>query len=170
LAKRERSGGVLSCFDKDLSLRRHLFDDAVVICDLQAPAPVEVDSDDAGALRVGAATFNVASILDWLGRLPGKHAHTYYVHHHDNIVVEVALFDPYERAAFLRCLHLFRTNPAAEGGSNLLGVVDRGQVWIVVLNNDNQGRFRFEFLGPTDVCNSLRSHLQLHRPLHRPDR
>jgi hypothetical protein len=163
-------GRVLGCFDKDLNVRHRLFEDAVMICDLQAPASLEVASDDEGVLRFGPATVEVSAVIAWLGSLFAAGGYTYYVHHHDNIVAEVALVCPYEQAAFIRCLRLFRTRPANEGGSNLLGVVDPGHRWVLVLDNDNQGGFRFEFCGPTDACSSLRSHLRCHAVLRYPDR
>lgn len=155
-ASTSRAGRVLGCFDKELCIRRDLFEDAVTICDIKTEAPPQVPTGRATTLRFGAEDFEMAWVLDWLTPLATESGRTYYIHHHDNIVVEVALFEPYERAAFRRRLRLFRTRPAAEGGSNLLGVIDAGGTWVLVLANDNQGKFRIAFLGPAKMCRGLR--------------
>jgi hypothetical protein len=169
LAKGKRIGGVLGCFDKDLSVRRDLFADAVTICDLETPDPVEVHPEVRGTPRVGTTTVRVSGILDWLGGF-AEGGHTFYAHHHDNIVADVALYEPYERAAFLRRLPWFRTRPADEGGSNLLGVEGPDRSWLLVLENDNQGRFWGGFFGPASACDSLRACLKQCDPPGQPDR
>jgi hypothetical protein len=170
LAKRKRAdsavGGVLGYFDKDLAVRRRLFVDAVTICDLETSGPAEVSPADRGALRCGQATVCLSGVLDWLEGFAAR-CSTFYAHHHDNIVAEVVLFEPYRRETFLRCLPWFRTHPADEGGANLLGIVGRG--WLLLLVNDNQGRFRFEFFGPAESCDTLREQLGQHDPIRQPD-
>ncbi|WP_029629922.1 hypothetical protein [Zavarzinella formosa] len=155
-----QTGPVLGCFDGQLRIRRDLFDEAVTICDIEAPETPVVRPGDAEALQLGDATVELSGLLGWLTPFADQSGHTYYIHHHDNIVAEVALFDPYERVVFGRRLRLFRASPADEGGSNLLGVADQGRAWVLVIENDNQGRFRIEFLGPAEMCQSLRSHLK----------
>src|SRR5262245_20518627 len=150
---------VLGCFDADLRVRRHLFEDAVNICDMETAGPPEIPGDRAATLLFDGGAFEVSCVLDWLTPFAEQRGCTCYLHHHDNIVVEVALVEPYQRAAFCRRLRLFRTRPAAEGGSNLLGVVDLDRAWILVLENDNQGIFRIDFFGSAARCRSLRSHL-----------
>jgi hypothetical protein len=157
---------LLGRFDKNLDVRRGSFADAVTICDLETPDAAEVIPDDRGTLRCGLVTVSVSGVLDWLGGSAGG-GHTFYVHHHDNVVAEVAVHERYERAAFLRRLPWFRTRPADEGGSDVLGVAGRG--WLLVLVNDNQGRFRFEFFGPAESCDGLREYLRQHDPIRHLD-
>lgn len=159
--------GVLRYFDKGLAVRRGLFADAVTICDLETPGPAAVSPADREVLRCGQAAVCLSGTLNWVEGLAAR-CSTFYAHHHDNIVAEVVLYEPYGRESFLRCLPWFRTRPADEGGTNLLGVVGRG--WLLLLENDNQGRFRVEFFGPTESCNALRKHLEQHDPIRRPHR
>ncbi len=156
-----RMPDVLGCFDTDLRIRHHLFDDAVSICDIAVESPPVIPSGHPTALHFGGHSVDLSALFDWIIPLAECGGWTYYLHHHDNIVVELARFEPYDRAAFSRCLRLFRTRPAAEGGTNLLGVVGPGRAWVLVLDHDNQGGFRIDFFGHADTCRDLRSCLGL---------
>jgi hypothetical protein len=159
-----RVGDVLGCFDADLCVRRHLFEDAVTICDIETGEPPKIPRGRSTTLQFDGEAFELSCVLDWLTPLADQRGCTYYLHHHDNIVIDIALVEPYKRVAFCRCLRLFRTRPAEQGGSNLLGVVGLRRAWILILENDNQGRFRIDFFGPADKCRGLRAHLDGPRP------
>ena len=150
---------VLGFFDRSLEVRRQLFEDEVGVCDIVAGGPPDISPDRPTTLTFGDEAADLSSLLAWLTKLAGRDAWTFYVHHHDNIVVDLALLEPYRQAGFCRRLRLFRTNPADEGGTNLLGVSAPDRAWVLVLNNDNQGKFRIDFFGPAPLCHSLRSHL-----------
>lgn len=154
-----RTPDVLSCFDADLVIRRDLFEDTVSICNIAAEGPPDVPSGRPATLQFGDQAVDLSVVLGWLGPLTARGGWTYYVHHHDNIVIDLARIEPYEEAAFCRSRRLFRTHPADEGGTNLLGVVGPGRTWVLVCENDNQGGFRIDFYGPTVVCHDLRSRL-----------
>lgn len=159
------------CFDNNLQLRRRLFEETVEVCNTAVDDPPEFVLTRPAALRFGDRVMDLSGFLDWLAPIAGQDGWTYYFHHHDNIVVELALLEPYERETFCRRLNHFRTHEAAEGGSNILGVIAPGRAWLLAVENDNQGTFRIDFLGPTKVCESLRSHLRDHTivtyPVHR---
>lgn len=155
---------MLRCFDADLGVRSDLFDDAVSVCDVAVQDPPVVPAGRPTALRFGSYEIDLSEVFNWLAPLAERGGWTYYLHHHDNIVVELARFEPYVRAAFRRCLRLFRTSPATEGGTNLLGVVGPRRAWVLVIENDNQGGFRVGFFGTAEVCQSLRSCLAQQRP------
>ena len=154
-----RAWDALGFLDDELGVRRDRFEDAVAVGDVAADEPPDAPPGRAAVLRFGDRELDLSGVLDWLAPLAGAGAWTFYLHHHDNLVVELARFEPYRRAAFRRCLRLFRTRPAAEGGSNLLGVAGPGGAWALVLDSDNQGHFRADFFGPADACRDLRSYL-----------
>lgn len=111
------------------------------------------------SLQFPMEIFETAWFIDWLTPIAERRGRTFRIHHHDNLAAEIVSFEPYERRTFRRCLHWFRTRPAAEGGSNLAGVIGPSRAWLLVLKNDNQGGLRAEFLGPAEMCAILRSHL-----------
>mgnify|MGYP005861837239 CR=1 FL=1 len=154
---RRTTPDVLNCFDADLRIRRHQFADAVCVCDVAVQGPPVIPDETPASLLFGDHVVDLSVVLDWLPTLAEGDGWAYYVHHHDNLVVELARIEPYDQTAFRRSLRLFRTRPASEGGANLLGVVDSRRAWVLVIENDNQGGFRVGFFGPTEVCQSLRS-------------
>ena len=160
-----RTPDALGCFDAGLGIRRHLFDDAVSVCNIAVECPPVVPVGRPATLRFGERVVDLAAVLGWLAPLAECGGWTFYIHHHDNIVVELARIEPYEWAAFCRCLRLFRTRPASEGGSNVLGVVGPGRAWVLVLEHDNQGGFRIDFFGSAAACHDLRSTLGQQRPV-----
>ncbi|MDB5389562.1 MAG: hypothetical protein JWM11_5208 [Planctomycetaceae bacterium] len=161
-APASRTPDVLGCFDAGLRIRRNLFDDAVAVCNIPVECSPVVPVGHPATLRFGERVVDLAAVLGWLAECGGW---TFYLHHHDNIVAELARIEPYERAAFCRGLQLFRTRPASEGGSNLLGVVGPSRAWVLVLENDNQGGFRIDFFGPAAACRDLRLKLGQQRPV-----
>jgi hypothetical protein len=167
-----RPPDVLRCFDADLNIRRHLYDDTVSVCAIAVEGLPVVPTGHPSTVRFGDHAVDLSGVIDWLTPFAERGGWTYYLHHHDNIVVELARIEPYERAVFRRCLRLFHTHPAAEGGANLLGVVGPSRAWVLVVENDNQGGFRIDFFGPADACRGLRSFLgqQSHaEPADAPD-
>ncbi|MBA4190584.1 MAG: hypothetical protein C0467_21565 [Planctomycetaceae bacterium] len=152
-----RTQDILGCFDANLNIRRRPFDDAVSVCDRAADGPPIVPAGRTAVLRFGEHAVDLSGVLDWIAPLAERGGWTYYLHHHDNIVVELARIEPFERLAFHRSLCLFRDRPADEGGANLLGVVGARRAWVLVIENDNQGGFRTDFFGPADACRDLRS-------------
>ena len=152
---------VLGCFDADLAVRRKFFNGTVVVCNMAVDGPPDVPTGGPTTLRFGDVAVDLSGVLGWLTPLAENGGWMFYVHHHDNIAVELAQLERYNAAAFRRALRKFCTRPAAEGGTNQLGVVGQDRAWLLVVVNDNQGGFRIDFHGPANECQCLESHLAL---------
>ncbi len=96
-------------------------------------------------------------VLQWLTLIANQNSYRFYLHLHDNIVGELAMFDYYDGKAFAKDLLLFQTHSAEEGGTNVLGVLDLKRDWVFAMEVDHQGRFTIEFSGRTEQCQSLLS-------------
>jgi hypothetical protein len=123
-----------------------------VIGDFAVEMPPVVTIGPPTLLRFGEQTVDFSGLFDWLSSQAEDGCWMFYLHAHDNIVVELDLLEPYNEAALRHNLHLFRNNPAAEGGKNLLGVIAPRHAWMLIMNHDNQGSFRIEFFGPNTIC------------------
>src|SRR5262245_23634807 len=108
-----RTPDVLGCFDAGLGVRRHLFDDAISVCDIAVECPPVVPAGHPTTLRFGNHAVDLAGVLGWLAPLAEGGGWTFYLHHHDNVVVELDRIEPYDRAVFRRWLRLFGTRPAS---------------------------------------------------------
>lgn len=149
----------LSCFDRELCIKRDQFEDVLTIAKSSTDEFQIEPSDVPLTLKFGSLYLEFSAIVEWVDSVTDTHSYTYYLHLHDNIIEELALFDLFNKAAFEKYLQLFHSNPADEGGSNVLGVVDLNCNWIFVIEVDNQGGFLVEFFGTSELCSNLRSRL-----------
>ncbi|MCA9068101.1 MAG: hypothetical protein KDA84_04225, partial [Planctomycetaceae bacterium] len=135
--------------------RTNTFEDSVVVA--EAFGDYEIQPSDAmGVLAFGKRRVQLIGLMHWLNSICNSDTYRFYIHFHDNIVQELALFARYDESEFFKDLKLFHTHPAIEGGQNLLGVIDLKRSWILNINIDNQGGYRITFHGLRALCESLR--------------
>ena len=79
----------------------------------------------------------------------------FYLHLHDNIVLDITLLETFDRDSFVKDLKLFLTNPAKEGGSNILGVCDLDITWMIVIRYNQCDDFLVAFYDDIGACDRL---------------
>jgi hypothetical protein len=110
------------CFDDELSIEAGRFDTTTTLFELtDESSDLSIEGHE---IWLAPHHIDIETYLSPFTERTSAKLYTFYWHLHDNVVRVLALLEAFDEQTFLKRPKLFKTQPAVEGGTNVLGVCD----------------------------------------------